>query len=143
MASNSQRLTKADWLSPVDLDYFAFLGDTALEVVNAPNISQVKNASNSLSYGAFKGCTALQTVQLGSVGHSITLIHDKSFSGCTQNGLTITVYTTGSYADTAVSNIRNGGATNATIIVKASENTTYNGTSYNAGDTILTSEVTA
>ena len=143
MAHSSTQLTKIDWLSPVGLDYIAFTNDTALEVVNAPNIAQVNNRSSNAIYGAFKGCTSLETVVLGSVGHSITKIHDKSFSGCTQGNLTITVYTTGSYADTAVTNIRNGGATNATVIIKASEETTYNGTTYNAGDTILTSEVTS
>lgn len=141
MAHRSKQLTKVDWLSQVGLDYIAFTDDTALEVVNAPNIALVKNQSDSMAYGAFKGCTSLKTVVLGSVGHSITKIHDKSFSGCTQGNLTITVYTTGSYADTAVANIRTGGATAATIIIKASEETTYNGTTYNAGDTILTSEV--
>lgn len=143
LANGATQLTKVDWLSPVGLDYIAFTDDTMLEVVNAPNIALVNNDSNNATYGAFKGCTSLETVVLGSVGHSITKIHNKSFSGCTQGNLTITVYTTGSYADTAVTNIRNGGANNATVIIKASEETTYNGTTYNAGDTILTSEVTS
>ena len=143
LANKSTQLTKVDWLSSVDLDYIAFTDDTALEVVNAPNIALVKNNANNMAYGAFKGCASLETVVLGSVGHSITRIHDKSFSGCTQSNLTITVYTNGSYVDTAVTNIRNGGATNATIIIKASETTTYNGTTYQAGETILTSEVTS
>lgn len=34
-----------------------------------------------------------------------------------------------------------GAIADATIIIKASENTTYNNVSYSAGDTIITSEV--
>jgi hypothetical protein len=83
----------------------------------------------------------MTTCQIGSVGYAVTGIINSAFSGCNQTGLTITVYTTGSYADTAVTKIRNG-ATNAAIIIKAAEATTYNGTSYAAGDTILSSEVT-
>lgn len=86
----------------------------------------------------FKDCTALATAEFGSVGYPIIGIMNDAFSGCTQSGLTITVYTTGSYVSTLLANIRNG-ASNATIIIKASEATTYNGTSYAAGDTIVTS----
>ena len=88
----------------------------------------------------FRGCTALESVQLGSVGYSVT-VENNNFYGDTQTGLTITVYTTGANADTAVANIRSG-ATNATIIIKAAEGTTYGGASYSAGDTMITSEVT-
>ena len=86
----------------------------------------------------FEKCTALATCQLGSVGYGVTKLVRDAFSGCTQNSLTITVYTTGSYVNSFVGNIRTT-ATNATIIFKASEATTYNDTSYAAGDTILTS----
>lgn len=113
---------------------YAFATCTSLETIIAP-----KNI-NWLGGRLFSGCTALQTAQLGSVGYGVTGIHSEIFQNCTQNGLTITVFTTGSYVDNAVANVRNG-ATNAAIIIKASEATTYNGTSYAAGDTILTSEV--
>lgn len=91
---------------------------------------------------AFGRCTSLVSCEIGSVGVGVTSINNGAFNGSTQTGLTITIYTTGSYTDTAVANTRNG-ATKATIIIKASEATTYNGTSYAAGDTILTSEVTS
>lgn len=94
----------------------------------------------SAPYRLLGGCTALERVELGSVGNSITSVHNGSFQGVTQTGLTIIIYTTGSYADTALANARNG-ATNATIIIKASENTTYNNVSYSAGDTIVASTV--
>ena len=86
----------------------------------------------------FQSSTILQNVQIGSVGHPAPTTNNQPFYGCTQQGLTITGYQTGANVDTLVANYRRN-ATNATIIIKASENTTYNGTSYAAGDTILTS----
>ena len=88
----------------------------------------------------FQDAKTLESAQLGSVGHPCPMNGTaKMFYGCTQNNLTITVYQTGSNVDTLITNLRNSGGDNATIIVKASEATTYNGTSYAAGDTILTS----
>lgn len=111
----------------------AFVACTGLKTFYAPLLTNCQNRS-------LGGCTSLETVQVGSVGHGVTAIGSLFLEQDTQSGLTITIYTTGSFADTAVANTRNG-ATNATIIIKASEATTYNGTSYAAGDTILTSEV--
>ncbi len=123
-----------------ELHQYAFSNCTALKTVYLPKITSL-NADANASRGVFRGCTALESVQIGSVGYSVTIANN-NFYGCTQTGLTITVYTTGAYADTALTNIRNG-ATNATIIIKAAEATTYNGTAYSAGETIITSEVTA
>jgi len=89
-----------------------------------------------------RGCRNLITVQFGSIGHPCTALSRYILAGCTQTGLTVTAYCRGDYVDTLLPNLRNG-ATNATIIIKASENTTYNGTAYAAGETILTSEATA
>ena len=86
----------------------------------------------------FQSSTILQNVQIGSVGHPAPTTNNQPFYGCTQQGLTITAFQTGANVDTIVANYRRN-ATNATIIIKASEATTYNGTSYAAGDTILTS----
>lgn len=86
----------------------------------------------------FQQSTGLESVQIGSVGHPAPLTNNQPFYGCTQSNLTITAYQTGANADTLVSNYRRN-ATNATIIIKASEATTYGGNSYAAGDTILTS----
>ena len=117
----------------------AFMDCTSLVTVNAPIATVIKSMNNK---GAFTNCTSLQNCEIGSITHGVTEIGDYVFYGCTQTGLTITVYTTGAYTDTALTNIRNG-ATNATIIIKAAEATTYNGTAYSAGETIITSEVTA
>lgn len=82
----------------------------------------------------------LRNVQIGSIGNPILSIPNNSFVYDTQASLTVTVYTDGTHADTVLANIRNG-ATNAKIIIKASEDTTYNGVAYSAGDTMITSEV--
>lgn len=113
----------------------AFIACPSLTTMSLPKLTSINSA-------LLRSCTSLTTVQLGSIGYSVTSLANTAFQNDTQNNLTITIFTNGSYADTAVANARNG-ATNATIIIKASEATTYNGTSYAAGDTILTSEVTA
>lgn len=111
-----------------------FRACTSLASVSFPRATKIGVYSSNV----FKSCAALATAEFGSVGYPITEIRNDAFSGCTQSTLTITVYTKGTNVDAHVSNIRNG-ATNATIILKAAENTTYGGTSYAAGDTILTS----
>ena len=83
-------------------------------------------------------CQALKTVEVGSIGYAVTAIDNQAFLNDKQIELAITIYTSGDYVDTAMANIRNG-ATRATIIIKAAEDTTYNGAAYAAGDTILTS----
>lgn len=115
-----------------------FRSCTSLASVSFPRATKLGTATSTL----FKDCTALVTASFGSVGYNINDIRPDAFSGCTQSGLTITVYTKGTHVDGLLTNIRNG-ATNATIIFKASETTTYNGTSYSAGDTILTSTPTS
>jgi hypothetical protein len=91
----------------------------------------------------FYGCSALESVQIGSIGNAVFDIqYNNTFTGCTNSNLVITYFAKGDYVDRLVSYTRNG-ATNATIIIKASEETTYNGTTYAAGDTILASEVSA
>ena len=110
----------------------------SLKNVHFPLVSQI----GQYTANCFKNCVLLETAEFGSIGYSVTAARPDIFTGCTQTGLTITVYTTGTYADTLLANIRNG-ATNATIIIKASEDTTYNGTSYAAGETMITSTVEA
>ena len=118
----------------------AFLNAQALKEVVLPGITSLDTGGGA-GNGQFYGCTALENVQVGSVGHGVTEVETWSFRGCTQTTLTITLYTTGNLVDEHLTKLRNAtyGATGATIIFKASEATTYNGTSYAAGDTILTS----
>lgn len=128
-------LTSLDFPKLTSVGQGAFLGCTAVINASFPMLT------NCNVQRVLRGCLALENVQLGSIGHGVTTLHNLFFEQDTQTSLTITIYTTGSYADTLVTNARNS-ATNATIVIKASEATTYNGTSYSAGDTILTSTPT-
>lgn len=116
-----------------------FSGNAALKRLYCPKLT------GNLTAGSFEfagNCAALEEAVLGSIGHTVTNNNSiNAFKNCTQSGLSITVFTDGANADSLIASIRNG-ATNATIIVKASEDTTYNGTAYTAGTTIITSEVT-
>lgn len=94
--------------------------------------------STASSYAALGRNTALVNCKIGGVGKPCTRTSKTTFSDCTNKNLVVEIYVAGADADTAVSNIRNG-AINATIIIKAAEDTTYNGATYAAGDTILTS----
>lgn len=133
-ALSSNASTELTLPSLTSVGQYAFISMTNLATVSLPKLT------NCNVGGFLRGCTTLQTVQLGSMGYAVTAVHNLAFMNDTQTGLIITVYTTGDRADTIVTNIRNS-ATNATIVIKAAEATTYNGTSYAAGDTILTSEV--
>ena len=148
------KLTAVDLSSVKTIGSYAFQDCRALSLVTVPELTSLGSNAfitcislqtfvapklrNCNALRALRQCIALTTVQLGSVGYGVTNVSNLLFEKDTQSGLTITIYTTGSYADTAVANTRNG-ATNATIVIKASEATTYNGTSYAAGDTIVTS----
>lgn len=118
-----------------------FSNNTVIKTIKAPGITSL-DTSGGIGNGQFLNCTGLENCEIGSIGYGVTFCETWNFRNCTQSGLTITIYTTGDYADTALTNIRNG-ATNATIIIKASEDTTYNGASYAAGETMITSTVEA
>lgn len=138
---------------------YGFQGCSAFTVVSIPGITLLSNylfnscanlvdvylpkCTNCSGQRAFGGCPLLETVQLGSIGYTVTSMHAYTFYQLTQSTLTITVYTDGSHVDTLLDRIKsNTGAVNSTVIFKASEATTYNNTSYSAGDTILTSTPT-
>lgn len=89
-------------------------------------------------YAALGRNTALVNCKIGGIGKPCKGTSQAMLRGCTNANLIVEIYVAGADADTAVSNIRNG-ATNATIIIKAAADTTYNGAAYAAGDTILTS----
>lgn len=138
-ARNCTSLTTVNIHSACTVDgYQTFQNCTSLKSFLAPKITNI-NATGALNSAMFNGCTNLQIVQFGSVGYGVTRLTSIVFNN-TQSNLTITIYTDGAYADMALANARNG-ATNATIVIKASEDTTYGGTSYAAGDTMITSEV--
>lgn len=92
----------------------AFGGCIALKQVAFPKVKTWYNLN------VFIGCTALEQVQLGSVGNPINAVGSSKYSvfnGCTQSGLTITLYV----ADDAVIpfNYQPWGATNATIVYRS------------------------
>lgn len=103
------------------------IGCTSLKTVYAPLCQYLGTHNNNR--GAFFGCTALESVQLGSVGCECNVVDVySSFQGCTQSALTITLYCTQVNADTYLAKLR-AGATNATIIIKDST----------TGETLVTS----
>ena len=117
-----------------------FSENTALKRLYCPKLT---GGLTQGTYGFADGCTALEEVVIGSIGHTVTNSNSiNSFKNCTQSGLSITVFTNAANADTLLANIRNG-ATNATIIIKASEDTTYGDVAYAAGEVMITSTVEA
>lgn len=109
---------------------------TKLQTAKLPKITQLGVYASNM----FQGCTALQSVEVGSIGYGVLGWGTANFSGCTQADLTITMFTKGEKVDSLLTAIRDG-ATSATIIIKASEDTEYNSTAFAAGETILTSTV--
>ena len=112
----------------------AFSGCTRVKAIAIPKITALGLYTSTI----FRNCKAMETLDVGSIGHAVTSWGSGNFDGCTQSGLIVTLYTTGEKVDALNANVRDG-ATSATIIIKAAENTTYNGAAYAAGDTILTS----
>lgn len=115
------------------------------------NDSVCRSAENANYYGTvlcpkieyipqymFYNVQASMTVQLGSVGYPVKEVGLRPFGAANGANTTVTVYTTGSLLDTVKSEIQNSAGANVTFIYKASEATTYNGTTYAAGDTMLT-----
>ena len=96
-------------------------------------LPKVTKWSNGMTNAA---TNALSTVQIGSIGYGVTGVPSGGDFGASAN-VTETIYTTSEYVDTIVSAMRSVNAT-ATIVIMASETTTYNGQTYSAGDTILT-----
>ena len=127
-------ITEITLPNAINVGQYTFYDCRSLKNVNLPKCA-------TLGSQAFVGGAVYETINIGSVGQPCTSINNTAFKNHPYSD-TITVYTTSAYADTALTNIRNG-ATNATIIIKASEDTTYNGTSYAAGETMITSTVEA
>lgn len=127
-------ITSAELPELTEIGNSAFADCKRVKVISMPKITALGRYTSSM----FKGCVLLENVEVGSVGYPVISWGSKNFDGCTQSGLIATLYTTGEKVDALNASIRDG-ATNATIIIKAAEDTTYNGASYSAGDTIITS----
>lgn len=113
-------------------------GCTGLKTVYLPKCEVLATQNNGR--GSFYNCSALESVQLGSIGTSCHVYTGYDFQNCTQSDLAITIFCTGDLVASNLSFIRNG-ATKATITLKAAEATTYNDAEFAAGDTIITSTV--
>lgn len=127
-------ITSAELPELTEIGNAAFADCGRVKVISMPKITALGRYTSSM----FKGCVLLENVEVGSVGYPVVSWGSKNFDGCTQSGLVVTMYTTGEKVDTLNASIRDG-ATNATIIIKAAEDTTYNSATYAAGDTIITS----
>ncbi len=115
-----------------------FSENTALKKLYCPKLTGKLTAG---TYDLAGACTALEEAVLGSVGHAVTDNNSiNSFKNCTQRGLSITVFTNAANVDKLLANIRNG-ATKATIVLKAAEDTEYDGRVYAAGTDIISSSV--
>jgi hypothetical protein len=133
-------ITSASFPALTKIGNGAFADCERVKVISIPKITALGIYTSAI----FKNCKAMETLDVGSIGHAVTSWGSGNFDGCTQAGLVITMHTTGAKTDALIASIRDG-ATNATIIIKAAEDTTYGGKDYAAGDTIITStpEVTA
>jgi hypothetical protein len=75
-------------------------------------------------------------VTIGSIGHAVTDSKLQPFGSTSKASGTVTIYTKGDVLDTLRSAVQQSAGANISFIYKAAEATTYNGTSYQAGDTI-------
>ena len=117
------------------IPYQTFKNCTSLVSVHLPKYT---NFAVSTTAQTFVDCASMEECVLGSVGYPVTAIGTQTFLRCTQSGLIITIYTVSAYMSDVIAKTRNT-ATNATIIIKAAADIEYNGTTYQAGDTVLTS----
>lgn len=136
--NDSWIVSKLTFNEVIQVDARAFSGQSLKEVY-LPKCTVLNNTNTSNS---IFGSSNLTYVQVGSIGFNTDINIIYQFRNATQTGLTIELYTTSENVDTMLAGVRNY-ATNATIIIKASEDTTYNGTSYAAGETMITSTVEA
>ena len=118
-----------------------FRGQTALAHYVHENARDLygynKPAVKALQYGLGH----LEDMQLGAVGKPVTAIYKDAFSNNQAPSTAVfTIYTTGDNVNTILAGMRTY-LTTQQIVFKAAEATTYNGTSYAAGATILTSTV--
>lgn len=92
---------------------------------------------------ALYGLTSLQTMQLGAIGKPVTDFYYQAFTSIQAPSTAVfTIYCIGDNVDSFLASMRRS-LTSQKIVFKASSETEYNGTTYAAGETILTSEVTS
>ena len=123
------------------------VGGEVLRANTAPINYVHENAGIQYGYSgsatsALRQIGSVASVQLGAIGKPVTGLFYQFMTSRAYETMTLTIYCVGSNVDSFLESARRA-ITGGTIVFKASEATTYNGTSYAAGDTILTSEVTS
>lgn len=108
-----------------------------------------RNARNLYRYGSsgekalgnpFYNGSPSELCQYGDVGYPpVTDVYKQMFPS-SYSAMTMVVYTIGTAVDDLLTSFRSQN-TKSTFVAKAAEDTTYNGVSYTAGETILISEV--
>lgn len=163
-AALGARLTNVTFKTPLTkIGWGAFQKSALTELIIPDSVTEVggqllrgntaairyvhENAGNKYGYngGATKALEQIGTsptlVQLGAIGKPVTHLYYQFMTSRAYESMTLIIYCVGSNVDSFLSTARQA-VTGGTIVFKASEETTYNGTTYNDGDTILTSEVT-
>ena len=82
-----------------------------LKTINFSNVDLRQNGG--WNYNIFGNCTSLESATLGSIGHPVTYLQNRTFGYCTQKNLTIKIYVKDGV--TSLGNKEPWGATNATI----------------------------
>lgn len=98
---------------------YCFAGCTKLKTA----IIAVANTMWANNSREFENDTGLETVEIGAVGVPVSTFNNSNiFAGCTQSGLTITLYVNAASLADLPSTISNApwGATNATIVYRNS-----------------------
>lgn len=75
-------------------------------------------------------------IEIGSIGKTVVDSRDRPFGSTSSASGTVTIYTTADYLTNLNTKVTSQAGSNLTFIYKASEQTTYNGTTYGAGETI-------
>lgn len=115
---------------------------TNLQILRLPVCTLVNTGSNEDA--VVPQLANLTELTVGSIGYPYMFSGNGHFLYSTNNANLVATFYVGSGANAdRVLAIERPKSTTATIIIKAANALEYNGTSYSAGDTILTSEVTA
>ena len=100
----SINVTNINFPKLTTLSSILFFENSRISTIRLPRV-------RSVSTETFTRCMGLTSVAIGSAGYGVTSISSNAFNGCTQSGLTITVYTQGGASLSG----EPWGATNATI----------------------------
>jgi len=121
------------------------VGGEVLRANTAPVRYVHENAGSQYGYKessvkALNQISNVSSVQLGAVGKPLTDLYYQFMTSRAYASMTLTIYCIGANVDSFLASARRA-ITEGTIVFKASSDTEYNGMTYAAGDTILTSEV--